>query len=58
MANPIMHFEIPADDIARAKAFYEKTFGWKIRRFRCRPVRRTSASRRRRKASPASTAAC
>jgi len=33
MANPIMHFEIPADDIARAKAFYEKTFGWKIKAF-------------------------
>ena len=33
MANPIMHFEIPADDIARAKAFYEKTFGWKITAF-------------------------
>jgi predicted enzyme related to lactoylglutathione lyase len=33
MPNSIVHFEIPADDIARAKAFYEKTFGWKIKPF-------------------------
>jgi predicted enzyme related to lactoylglutathione lyase len=33
MANTIMHFEIPADDVARAKAFYEKTFGWRIKAF-------------------------
>mgnify|MGYP001285309726 CR=1 FL=1 len=33
MANAVMHFEIPADDVARAKAFYEKTFGWKIKPF-------------------------
>jgi predicted enzyme related to lactoylglutathione lyase len=33
MANSILHFEIPADDVARAKAFYEKTFGWKIKAF-------------------------
>jgi predicted enzyme related to lactoylglutathione lyase len=33
MPNPIIHFEIPADDVARAKAFYEKTFGWKIKQF-------------------------
>ena len=31
MANLVMHFEIPADDVARAKAFYEKTFGWTIK---------------------------
>lgn len=30
MTNPIVHFEIPADDVERAKAFYEKTFGWEI----------------------------
>ena len=30
MANPVVHFEVQADDLARAKAFYEKTFGWKI----------------------------
>lgn len=26
----IAHFEIPADDIQRAKDFYSKLFGWKI----------------------------
>ncbi len=30
MTNPVVHFEVQADDIDRAKAFYEKTFGWKI----------------------------
>ena len=30
MANRVMHFEIQADDIERAKSFYEKTFDWKI----------------------------
>lgn len=30
MKNPIVHFEIPADDVKRAKRFYEKAFGWKI----------------------------
>lgn len=34
MANPIVHFEIPADDEQRAKKFYEKTFGWKIEPFK------------------------
>ena len=28
--NRVIHFEIQADDLARAKAFYEKTFDWKI----------------------------
>lgn len=27
---PIVHFEIPADDPERAKAFYSDIFGWKI----------------------------
>jgi len=30
MPNSIVHFEIPADDIARARKFYQKLFGWKI----------------------------
>ncbi|HEY7748731.1 MAG TPA: VOC family protein [Aestuariivirgaceae bacterium] len=30
MANTIIHFEIPADDVQRAKRFYQKAFGWKI----------------------------
>jgi predicted enzyme related to lactoylglutathione lyase len=33
MANSPTHFEIPADDVERAKAFYEKSFGWKIKPF-------------------------
>ena len=30
MAYPIVHFEIPANDVQRAKKFYEEAFGWKI----------------------------
>jgi uncharacterized protein len=30
MSNPVVHFEIPVNDIKRAKHFYEKIFGWKI----------------------------
>ena len=30
MPNSIVHFEIPADDVSRAKNFYEQAFGWKI----------------------------
>jgi predicted enzyme related to lactoylglutathione lyase len=26
--DKVMHFEIPADDVARAKAFYGSVFGW------------------------------
>lgn len=28
--DKVQHFEIPADDIKRAKKFYEMTFGWKV----------------------------
>ena len=28
MKNPIVHFEIPADDKERAQKFYKETFGW------------------------------
>ena len=28
----IVHFEIPAEDVQRAKKFYESLFGWKIER--------------------------
>lgn len=28
--SSIVHFEIPADDLERAKTFYTKLFGWKI----------------------------
>lgn len=30
MPNSIVHFEIPADDVARAQQFYRKALGWKI----------------------------
>jgi len=33
MKNPITHFEIPADNIERAKKFYEKIFDWKIEKY-------------------------
>ncbi len=33
MKNSIVHFEIPADDVLRAKDFYTKTFGWEINKF-------------------------
>ncbi|MBX4189956.1 VOC family protein [Candidatus Parcubacteria bacterium] len=26
--NPVVHFEIPADDVERAKKFYADNFGW------------------------------
>ena len=32
MPRPV-HFEIPADDVERAKAFYEGVFGWKIQKW-------------------------
>ncbi len=32
MTNRVIHFEIQADDLGRAKKFYEETFGWKIER--------------------------
>jgi uncharacterized protein len=30
MSGEVGHFEIPADDPARARKFYESTFGWKM----------------------------
>lgn len=33
MPNAIMHFEIPADDVERARRFYEQVFGWKIEQY-------------------------
>lgn len=29
----VTHFEIPADDVARAKAFYGSVFGWTLQDF-------------------------
>ncbi len=31
--NPIVHFEIPADDTERAMNFYQNIFGWKFNKF-------------------------
>jgi len=31
--NPIVHFEIPADDVERAMSFYKKIFGWDFHKF-------------------------
>lgn len=31
--DKVVHFEIPADNVARAKKFYEGVFGWKIEKF-------------------------
>ncbi|VVB87412.1 Glyoxalase/Bleomycin resistance protein/Dioxygenase superfamily protein [uncultured archaeon] len=28
--DKVVHFEIPADDLERAKKFYESIFGWKM----------------------------
>jgi predicted enzyme related to lactoylglutathione lyase len=34
MPNPVVHFEIPADNEARAIKFYRDTFGWEINEFK------------------------
>ena len=31
MPNNLKHFAIHADDVPRARAFYEKVFGWQFR---------------------------
>ncbi|WP_138442123.1 VOC family protein [Sinomonas susongensis] len=30
MSGKVVHFEIPADDMDRAKAFYSEAFGWNM----------------------------
>ena len=30
MLNNIAHFDIPADDVERARRFYERVFGWRF----------------------------
>ncbi len=30
MANPVVHFEIPANDVNKVKEFYSSLFEWKI----------------------------
>jgi len=31
--DSVVHFEIPADDVKRASAFYKKAFGWDIKQY-------------------------
>ncbi|PRY02143.1 VOC family protein [Allonocardiopsis opalescens] len=28
MSDPVVHFELPADDVDRAQRFYQQVFGW------------------------------
>jgi uncharacterized protein len=30
MSGQVVHFELPADDLERAKAFYREAFGWRL----------------------------
>jgi len=30
MPDPVVHFEIPADNVERAQGFYSQSFGWKV----------------------------
>jgi predicted enzyme related to lactoylglutathione lyase len=30
MTGQVVHFEIPADDVPRAQAFYREAFGWQV----------------------------
>ncbi len=30
MADKVVHFEIPADNVERAQTFYSKAFGWQV----------------------------
>ena len=30
MTGPVVHFEIPADDVSRASEFYRAAFGWNV----------------------------
>ncbi len=33
MPGKVVHFEIPADNLERAKSFYQKAFGWQISQY-------------------------
>jgi predicted enzyme related to lactoylglutathione lyase len=30
MSRPVVHFELPADDLERAQSFYREAFGWNV----------------------------
>ncbi|MFZ3019996.1 MAG: VOC family protein [Minisyncoccia bacterium] len=34
MSNRVIHFEIQADNIERARDFYKKAFGWQIEKYK------------------------
>ena len=34
MKNPVVHFDLPADDVERAKKFYKRTFGWVFKEYK------------------------
>ena len=40
----IVHFEIPADDVDRAKKFYSELFGWKMEKWPGTEVKDSSSS--------------
>ena len=52
MPNSVVHFEIPADDVARARTFYEKTFGWTIKPFPMPPGKEYFGVTTRKKGEP------
>jgi predicted enzyme related to lactoylglutathione lyase len=31
--DPVVHFEIPVGDLAAAREFYQKSFGWEVQSF-------------------------
>jgi len=33
VSGKVVHFEIPADNLERAKAFYQQAFGWQISQY-------------------------
>ncbi len=33
MSQSVVHFEIPADNLKRAQAFYSKAFGWQLNQY-------------------------
>ena len=42
--STIVHFEIPSDDIERARKFYNDLFGWKIEKVSANATQLTSAA--------------
>jgi len=38
MPGKVVHFELPADNVERAKTFYMKAFGWEINQYPGMPI--------------------